>query len=144
MLPLRRRLLTGAFAALVLAIAGTPIAGATGLDGAPEDVAPPAISGSAVDGGVLVADPGFWDGVAPLSFDYRWERCDAVGLGCVEGAGATGASYVLSSADVGSRLVVVVTASNSVGSASVVSAATDVVGAVAPSVVRWPHVSGVV
>jgi hypothetical protein len=60
---------------------------------------------------------------------YRWQRC---GSSCVD-VGSNQASYLLSSADVGSRVQVVVTASNSAGSASATSAQTGVVAAQASS-----------
>jgi len=88
----------------------------------------PVISGSVVVGQVLSGSTGSWTG-SPTSYAYEWRRCDATGAGCAAIAGATAASYTLAAADVGHTLRVAVTASNSAGSATAVSAATGVVSA---------------
>src|SRR5204863_13902 len=72
---------------------------------------------------------------------YQWRRCAADGT-CADIAGATGASYSLGAADVGSTLVVVVTASNSGGSASAASVASAAVVAAAPRSLAAPTVAG--
>ena len=99
---------------------------------APENLALPVVSGVAEVGRTLSGSSGSWSGTAPIGFAYRWQRCDGAGAGCVDVAGATSASYVVVAGDVGSRLRVVVTASNGAGSASAVSVASAVVVA-APS-----------
>jgi hypothetical protein len=95
--------------------------------GPPAASAPPAISGSASVGGVLTATTGTWAG-SPTSFAYQWQRCDAAGLSCTAIDGATASAYTVDAADSGSTLRVAVTASNSHGSATAVSAQTAVVG----------------
>jgi len=84
----------------------------------PASTAPPTISGSPVVGQTLTAAPGTWTGREPIAFSYQWERCDPVGGGCTNIDGANAATYVLTDADLGHTLRVVVTAKNSVGSAS--------------------------
>jgi hypothetical protein len=89
----------------------------------PANTTLPAITGSAVQGQVLSASQGSWTG-SPTGYGYQWQRCDGSGAGCSAIAGATGTSYTVVAADVGSTLRVQVTASNAGGSTSASSAAT--------------------
>ncbi|MEA2375017.1 MAG: large repetitive protein, partial [Thermoleophilaceae bacterium] len=89
----------------------------------------PSISGDPVEGQTLAADKGIWDGAPTIDFTYQWLRCDSVGDHCVEIPGATGSTYTTNSDDVGSRLRVVVTATNPDGSHSATSEDTDAIGA---------------
>jgi parallel beta-helix repeat protein len=82
------------------------------------------VSGVVREGETLTLDAGSWSGSRPISFAYEWRRCVAGGLRCSTIAGATGATYLLARADVGSRIRGVVTATNTAGSASAVSPAT--------------------
>src|SRR5947199_9598744 len=82
---------------------------------APSNTSLPSISGSAKDGSLLTASHGSWTG-SPTSFDYAWQRCDNTGANCVAISGATSRQYTLTTADVGHRLRVAVTATNSSGS----------------------------
>jgi hypothetical protein len=111
---------------------------------APSNTSLPSISGTAQEAQTLSADVGSWSGTAPISYASQWRRCDAGGGNCSDIAGATGSTYTLASADVGSTIRVVVTASNSAGSSSASSAATGVVtaAAVAPSNTSPPAISG--
>ena len=112
---------------------------------APVNLSVPTVSGSLVSGQTLTAAPGSWSGSPSPSFAYQWERCDSGGVNCVVIVGATLSSYTLAGADVGSTLVVGVTASNSAGSAGpVFSAPTGVVAAAAvpPVNLSVPTVSG--
>jgi hypothetical protein len=93
---------------------------------APVNSTPPTISGSAQQGASLSSDTGVWSN-GPTGYGYQWRRCDGSGSGCADIAGATGSSYVLVGADVGSTIRVAVTAANGGGSATAVSAATAVV-----------------
>jgi hypothetical protein len=95
---------------------------------APVSTAPPQISATK-GGAVLVAATGAWSG-SPTGFAYQWLRCDSGGAACAPVAGATSASFALSTADVGSRLRVAVTARNAGGSATATSAPTNVVTSV--------------
>ena len=108
----------------------------------PRNTALPVISGTAVAGQTLAATPGTWSG-GPTSFGYQWQRCDASGNGCGDIAGATGPSYVLADADVGSTIRVVVTGRSSLGSATATSAPTPVVSASgAPTSTSPPTIAG--
>ncbi|RLE22293.1 MAG: hypothetical protein DRJ50_07890, partial [Actinobacteria bacterium] len=101
----------------------------------------PSVSGDALVDGTLTADVGTWTG-EPTDFAYQWQRCDGI---CSDITGATSSSYVVTSGDVGSSLLVEVTAWNGVWSDPALSAETDVVpeAAVAPSNVSPPTVTGV-
>jgi hypothetical protein len=94
--------------------------------GPPVNTALPAITGTAQQGQTLTASTGTWTG-APTAFAYQWQHCDAAGANCTAVAGATAATYVVSSADVGFTLSVTVTATNASGSAPATSAPTTVV-----------------
>jgi trypsin len=93
----------------------------------PAKTAPPTISGSAVEGQTLLASTGTWSGTGPISFADQWQRCSP---SCSNITGATGSAYTLVAADVGTRVRVVVTASNGGGSALAISSE---FGPIAPS-----------
>jgi hypothetical protein len=84
--------------------------------GDPGETTPPSISGTLRNGQTLSAGNGAWTGTQPIAFSYQWQRCDPTGANCVDIAGATGQTYTLTAADVGSTMQVEVTGSNSVGS----------------------------
>ena len=94
--------------------------------GAPTNTSLPTISGTPQVGQTLTAGTGSWTG-NPTSFSFQWQRCNAGGTSCVDISGATAGTYVLGSADPGSTVRVAVTARNSVGEATAVSAPTSVV-----------------
>src|SRR5438105_4399998 len=128
-----------ALAAGLLLVAGTAATNAS----APANTRLPAIAGNARSGSVLVASNGDWAG-SPTSYAYQWQRCDTAGGGCVPIAGADSVRYTAASADVGHRLRVVVTATNSAGSGSAASRPTAAVSATghAPVATRLPSLSG--
>jgi Concanavalin A-like lectin/glucanases superfamily len=95
----------------------------------PSTLSPPTVSGVAQQGQTLIASPGSWSGAQPIGFAYQWQRCDANGANCANIGAATSSSYLLTSADVGSTIVVGVTAGNSAGSVTVLSTTTAVVQA---------------
>jgi hypothetical protein len=92
---------------------------------APVNTGLPTVTGTTSVGATLTAHHGTWDH-EPV-FDYQWQRCDAVGEGCVPVNDATDRKYVPTAADLDHRFYVTVTARNSVGDASVDSALTDVI-----------------
>lgn len=138
----RRTLVAGA---AVLAAAGTIVAAVSAATAAspPANTSRPSISGTARDGSTLTAHRGRWTN-QPTSFAYQWERCDGGGANCAAIAGATAQTFTLGTADVGHRLRVQVTASNSAGSGTATSNATGVVQAVgsAPRNTAAPTISG--
>jgi hypothetical protein len=95
---------------------------------APENTAPPAITGTLQALEPLTAAPGSWAGTEPISHAYQWRRCNMDAGACSDIFGADGPSYTLSTLDMGTRLRVAVTASNAAGSTTAVSAATPVIG----------------
>lgn len=89
---------------------------------APTNVTLPAISGIAQVGEVLTALEGAW--TAARTFAYQWQ-VDAAGNGTFANVtGATARTYTPVAADETDRVRVIVTATNSEGSASATSAAT--------------------
>jgi hypothetical protein len=95
----------------------------------PSNTSQPTISGTTREGELLTADPGGWTGDG-IVFSYRWRRCTQTAISCADIGGATGATYTLTSVDVGARIQVVVTAANAGGSAQATSGVTSVVSAV--------------
>ncbi len=91
----------------------------------------PSIAGSPVIGQTLTASPGTWTGGSGITYAYQWQRCDAAGANCKGIAAATAATYVVTTDDAGSRLVVVVTGTNSYGIVSASSLPTTIAGSAA-------------
>jgi hypothetical protein len=94
---------------------------------APINLALPTISGIARHRQPLSATTGTWRGSAPISYAYQWQKCDRAAASCVDIPDATEAAFVVRLADGGSTLRVAVTASNTAGAATAVSAPTTVV-----------------
>jgi len=117
------RIAAAATAVLGLA-AGT--AGASTL-AAPVNSSPPAVSGTLQQGQKLSASTGSWSGGGTISYAFQWQRCSSSGTSCGDISGATSQSYDAGSSDVGKTLRVVVTATNSSGSATAASSPTGVV-----------------
>jgi len=89
---------------------------------APANTVAPSISGSAVDGALLIATPGTWTGYPTPVLTYQWKRAG------VAITGATNTVYTAQLADVGSALTVTVTGTNGIGSpASATSSGTSAV-----------------
>jgi hypothetical protein len=94
---------------------------------APVNTALPVISGTAQSGQTLTSSIGSWQN-SPTGFAYQWARCSPA---CSAIGGATAASYKATDTDVGAKLQVTVTASNSGGSTPATSAQTATVQAAA-------------
>ncbi|MEA2133751.1 MAG: large repetitive protein [Solirubrobacteraceae bacterium] len=109
----------------------------------PSSTTPASVTGTAVDGQTLTADPGTWTGTGTIDFTYQWQRCDATGANCLDVPGATDQTYTLGAGDLGSTMVVVVTAHNGADTAST-SAASAPVAPQAPISTSAPTVSGTV
>jgi hypothetical protein len=108
--------------------------------GPPVSTAPPWPRGAMVVGQVVTAEPGTWSGRAPISFSYRWLRCNSAGGECASIAGGTSRNYRVSSSDVGRKLRFNVTARNSIGSATVISTESGIVTEPLPSgAIRLPN-----
>jgi hypothetical protein len=112
-------------AAATLALVAMP--GNAAGTAAPSNTSPPTISGTAEVGQTLNADRGTWSGTPPITYAYRWRRCNAGGNNCSNIGGATDNSYLVKPADLGHTLRVRVTASNNDGNETATSAQTAVV-----------------
>ena len=99
--------------------------------GAPQNQTRPTITGDTTVGELLTADPGTWSN-SPTSYAYQWQRCDLDASVCFDVGGATNKAYGVRDADVGYRLAVVVTATNSTGKNTAKSALTDFVEPTTP------------
>jgi hypothetical protein len=107
---------------------------------APQNTAPPTISGTATVGQTLTATTGTFTGDQPITYAYQWQRCDTNGNNCVNIAGATAQSYALQAADLAHTVRVVVTATNARGSATATSVPTAAVRAAGPAgQIRLPN-----
>ena len=107
--------------------------------GPPVNTSIPLVTGSALVDGVATVQPGTWTGRQPISFSYAWLRCNNAGGECAAIAGATGRSYRLTSGDVGHRMRANVTARNAIGSVTVLSGESAIVGVPLPAgAVRLP------
>jgi hypothetical protein len=107
---------------------------------APSILTEPSISGRAVVGAQLTAEPGRWSD-PDANFTFVWQRCDDSGI-CRTIDGAVGATYVVSATDLGHFLLVQVTASNGGGANEADSAPTEVVLPAVPALVTGPSISG--
>jgi hypothetical protein len=89
----------------------------------PRGTVTPPITGSNVVGDTLSVATGTFAGTAPFAYSYVWRRCDAQGSlpSCVAIPGATAASYVLQQADLGATLRAYVTATNVIGSDTLIT-----------------------
>jgi hypothetical protein len=109
----------------------------------PANTVRPTISGTARDGSTLTAGVGRWTN-NPTSFSYAWLRCGTEGANCTAIAGAVSRRYTLTTGDVGHRIRVQVTATNTSGSSTATSSATGIVAAVgtAPRNTSAPTITG--
>jgi virginiamycin B lyase len=92
----------------------------------PQNTQPPVLLGSPTVGAALSASAGSWLN-APTAESYQWQRCSSTTVSCQDIPGETAPSYLLSSADSGSRIRAVVTASNEAGSSAAASELTAAV-----------------
>lgn len=126
-------------AAAIGALAMAPIAQADVIA-----QSPPSISGTAQAGQTLTASTGSWTGVMPLQYTYQWESCDPSGANCQIIQGQNASTYVLGAGDVGTTLMVAVTATDSTGAtANQASQPTTVVLPAPPANATPPTVAGV-
>ncbi|HVV57772.1 MAG TPA: hypothetical protein VHC45_05370, partial [Gaiellaceae bacterium] len=136
-------------AAVVVTPGALPTAPQSPAPAAPQPPPPPApptgltapqVAGTPVEGSELTADPGTWQDAG--SIRIRWSRCTADGSGCRPIRRASGSSYTLGAADVGSAIRAVVAATNDGGTTTVASAALGPVSSATPIVVAAPALSG--
>lgn len=113
--------------------ASNPTARVPTASGGPVNTVRPAISGSPVPGNRLQGSRGTWEGDDPMTFAFRWLRCDAQGNGCAQINDATDNDYTVQAADLTRTLRVRVTARNDDGTSTATSAQTAVVQPQAPA-----------
>jgi lysozyme len=93
----------------------------------PVAIEAPTIAGVPQTGQALRAAPGSWDAEPAPKLTYQWQRCpDTTGRACTAIRKAAAATYVVSPADVGLALRVVVTATSRSRSAQMASTAVPV------------------
>jgi hypothetical protein len=126
----RRRLHVPVLSAVLAAVIWLPASARA--DTPPEFTSKPTIQGSAVVGSTLTA-VATWTGDPTPTATYAWGRCPANSNICPAISGATGRTYVVTAADVGSRLAVRIDLDNGDDDATYAnSAATPVVVAAPP------------
>jgi hypothetical protein len=152
MTPLYRAYLLLAGAAAAVAVAGAAFA-AWAADTstaaptvAPTNTAEPRVSGTTRVGQVLRTTRGTWTGTEPISFAFRWFRCEGAGApdasNCRRISNAADNTYVLREADAGFRIRSQVVASNVDGSTRATSNPTSIVISARPTNTREPSISG--
>ena len=138
-------LLLVAIAGVLLLTAGSAVAAAARTAASPPvNSSLPTISGTAQQGHTLTASNGSWSGVTPISYAYRWQRCNSTGSSCGSLGSATNQNYVASSGDVGRTIRVEVTATNADGTSQALSASTGPIAGLgnAPANSKQPDPSG--
>jgi virginiamycin B lyase len=94
----------------------------------PADSELPSIYGAPTVGALLSASPGSWNNL-PTSEAFQWQRCSASGGLCEDLPGELAPTLLVSSADLGSRLRVLVTAGNEAGTGTAESTLTAAIEA---------------
>jgi hypothetical protein len=79
----------------------------------PQNVIRPSFTGNLIEGQVLTAVKGTWQGTAPITYTYQWWREGTPGV-FAPISGATASTYTLAAADVGHQMRLRVNADNSV------------------------------
>jgi Ca2+-binding RTX toxin-like protein len=88
------------------------------------------------------ATTGTWTGAPTITFKYQWRRCDAAGANCRDIPAATLSTYTPAAADIGAKLRVVVTATNTFGSTVATSDPSELIAGNAPVNTFRPSISG--
>jgi Ig domain of plant-specific actin-binding protein len=113
---------------------------------APSNVTEPRITGSPRVGQVLRTSRGTWTGTAPITYEFRWFRCDGRGepdaSDCGRISSAADTTYLLRQADAGFRIRSQVVARNAEGQDTATSNPTSVITAARPVNTTEPSISG--
>jgi hypothetical protein len=124
-------------------LAGTSTAATTV---APNNTSEPHVSGSPRVGQVQRASRGTWSGTEPISYEYRWFRCEGRGAAdasdCRRISNASDTTYVARQADAGFRLRAQVIARNNDGQDTATSNPTAVITSARPTNTEEPSISG--
>ena len=113
---------------------------------APRNTAEPVVSGTPRVGEILRTTRGSWTGTEPITYAFRWYRCQGAGApdasDCTRIANANNRAYVLRQADAGFRIRSQVEARNEDGSATATSNPTAAVQSARPANTTEPSISG--
>jgi hypothetical protein len=113
---------------------------------APNNVTEPSVSGTTRVGQVLRSTRGTWTGTEPISYEYRWYRCEGRGAAdasdCRRISNADNASYTLRQADAGFRIRSQVIGRNDDGQDTATSNPTNIVTAAKPVNTTEPSITG--
>ena len=93
------------------------------VDTAPSNNTAPTISGTTTNGQSLTGARGTWLGYPTPTYTYQWKRSSSASGTYTNISGATSLNYTLTDSDVGQYIKLAVTATNSSGSATELSAA---------------------
>jgi hypothetical protein len=112
----------------------------------PSNATEPRISGTPRVGQVLRTTRGTWNGTAPLTYEFRWFRCEGRGAAdasdCGRISNAADNTYTLRQGDAGFRIRSQVVARNAEGQDTATSNPTGVVTAARPVNTDEPSISG--
>jgi hypothetical protein len=132
--------LASGFAAM---LAGASVAATTV---APENTVEPRITGTPSVGQVQRASRGTWTGTEPISYEFRWFRCEGAGApdasNCTRISNASDNTYVARQADAGFRLRVQVIGRNADGQDTATSNPTATITSAGPRNTTEPSISG--
>ena len=113
---------------------------------APSNTGEPSVTGTTRVGQILRTTRGTWTGTAPISYAFRWYRCDGRGApdasDCRRISNAADNTYTLRQADAGFRIRSQVVATNADGSARATSNPTNVVISARPTNLTEPSITG--
>jgi hypothetical protein len=113
---------------------------------APNNTGEPSISGTTRVGEVLRSTRGTWTGTTPITYTFRWYRCNGRGAAdasdCTRITNASDNTYVLRQADAGFRIRSQVVARNVDGEDTATSNPTSVVTAARPVNLAPPSIEG--
>ena len=141
-------LMTGAGSIATSAALSGPTAVGSGSSPAvaPNNTTEPRITGEPRVGQVQRATRGTWTGTEPISYEYRWFRCEGRGApdasDCRRISNASDNTYVAREADAGFRLRVQVVATNDDGQDTATSNPTAIVTSAKPTNTKEPFISG--
>ena len=103
--------------------------------------------GEVQQGGTVSVSGGPWEGAEPITYSYAWQRCTQMpsmnSESCAAIGEATNSTYSPTAEDRGRYLRVVVTATNSYGSATAVAFSWQAVTGPAPTNITPPHMTSV-
>ena len=113
---------------------------------APSNIGEPSVTGTTRVGQVLRTTRGTWTGTTPISYAFRWYRCDGRGApdasDCQRISNATNNTYTLRQGDAGFRIRSQVVATNADGTARATSNPTSVVTSARPTNLTEPSITG--